>query len=104
MIPSKSYGDPSHHPSAEELAQRMFFVFVVERVEDGDGHFGVAHIACRGLLLPEAIPGAKIEQVVTADARVGDRNICAGKSRERCKRIGYRIFSSSHMIEKKFAA
>ena len=68
MIPSKSHSDPSHHPSADEVAQRMFFVFVVQGIEDGDSDFRVAHVPGGGLLLPESVPGAKIEQVVTADA------------------------------------
>src|SRR5687767_8769267 len=66
----------------------MFFVLVVQRVEDGDRHLRVAHVTGRGLLLPEAIAGAHVQQVVAADAGVGRYHSKWGQF---SKCTGYRI-------------
>src|SRR5574337_951265 len=46
----------------------MFLMLIVQRVEDRDGDFGIAHVAGGGSLLPETIARAHVQEVVAADA------------------------------------
>ena len=59
--------DPAHHAAADRIAQGMFLVRVVQRIEGGEGHLSVTHIARLGLLLPELICDPDIKEVVAAD-------------------------------------
>ena len=60
--------DPAHHAAADCIAQRMLLMRIVQRIEGGDGHLSVTHIARLGLLVPELVCDAQVEQIVAADA------------------------------------
>src|SRR5256712_7061103 len=94
-------GQPAHHAAANGVAQWMFFVHIVQRVEHRHRDFRLPRVAGRRLLLPEAICAAQVQKVVAADAFVGWRE--ATKRRElRESNIDW-IGGSSHVIERYFA-
>lgn len=88
----KPQRQPAHDASGDEVTQRVFLVFVIERIEDRESYLCIAHIAGRGFLLPEPIPGAEVEQVVAADVILRWSDSGCGKIRQGretlCDRIG----------------
>ena len=49
----------------------MFLVRIVQRIEGGEGHLSVTHIARLGLLMPELVGNPEVEEIVAADVLIG---------------------------------
>lgn len=70
---SKLQRQPPHSSAADQFAERMLPMVVVQGVEDADGDLCLSIMPVGRALLPETIGSAEIQQVVARDSRIRGR-------------------------------